>query len=388
MSGMVCPRCGAVLVKSFYEGRIGFACPEGHGIAMTVGAVRALCDSRELINLLWCKSGAAESGEGAACPICRRPMRVVTLEVEGQEIELDVCRRCQEIWFDPRELEALPHHTRSEELPPEAREAIALEKIKNVGRDESEILDFGGTGDWSGLKNPFQYLAVVLGLPVESEAPPLQRLPLVTWGLILVCVAVFMLELFCGLDAETLGFIPAKFARFCGATWITSMFMHGGIWHLVGNMYFLYTFGDNVEDELGKLRYLGFVLLSGFSATLLFWALRPASEIPCVGASGFISGVIAMYAVLYPDVKLITRLRIYLIGLPAWLMFLIWMLMQLLMTVLTHNSEPGGVAYAAHLGGAIPGIVCGIAMRIARRRRAQGAWTSGKTPISPRKPIF
>ena len=112
------------------------------------------------------------------------------------------------------------------------------------------------------------------------------------------------------------------------------------------------------------------MLLSGFSATLLFWVLNPAAAIPCVGASGFISGVIAMYAVLYPQVKLITRLRLWLVGVPAYLMFLIWMLMQLTMTILTRNSGSGGVAYAAHLGGAIPGVVCGIMMRIARKRRA------------------
>ena len=370
MSDMICPRCGAELAQTLYEKRIGFACPEGHGIALTVGAVRSLCGSRELVDLLWCRSGAADARGGAPCPVCRKPMRVVTLDVEGMDIELDVCRPCQEIWFDPHELEALPPPAAPEELPAEAREAIALEQIKNVGRTESEKLGLGGKVGWSELTNPFQYLAVILGLPVEAEAPPLKRLPFVTWGLILVCVAVFMLELFCGLDAETLGFVPAQAFRLGGATWITSMFMHAGVWHLVGNMYFLYVFGDNVEDELDKLRYIGFVLLSGFSATLLFWALNPTAEIPCVGASGFISGVIAMYAVLYPEVKLITRLRLWLVELPAWLMFLFWILMQLTMAILTHNSKLGGVAYAAHLGGAIPGIVCGIAMRIARRRRA------------------
>ena len=392
-----CPRCGAALEKSQYKDRIGFVCPEGHGIAMTLGAVRALCGSRELVNLLWHKSGAAEAEAGAPCPICGKPMRKVTLDVNGQPLELDICRRCQEVWFDPNELEALPPPPEPEELPQAVREAIALEKAKNVrfedgdrfrfcgenGRRElSEVLlgdNYTLTHDWSDIDNPLKYLAAVLGLPVEDDAPPLRRLPLVTWALILVCIAVGALT-FPELAAyvREWGFIPAEFARKGGATWVTSMFLHGGFWHLVGNMYFLWVFGDNVEDELGKINYLGFILLSGFSATLLYLWLKSGSTIPCIGASGFISGIIAMYAVLYPHVTLLMRLPLRwfsmhhcLFGIPAWLAFLFWALFQLAMAGLTHDSTGGGVAYAAHLGGAIPGLVCGFILRYIRARCAE-----------------
>ena len=230
-----CPRCGAALVKERYKDRIGFVCPEGHGIAMTLGAVRALCGSRELVNLLWHKSGAADGDDGAPCPICGKPMRNVTLDVEGQALELDICRRCQEVWFDPNELETLPPpppEPEPEELPQAAREAIALEKAKNVrfedgdrfrfcgenGRKElSEVLlgdNYTLTHDWSDIDNPLKYLAAVLGLPVEDDAPPLQKLPLVTWALILVCIAAGALT-FPDLAAyvREWGFIPAEFAR-------------------------------------------------------------------------------------------------------------------------------------------------------------------------------
>lgn len=138
-------------------------------------------------------------------------------------------------------------------------------------------------------------------------------------------------------------------------------FHYSGVW----------VFGDNVEDELGKLNYIGFVLLSGFSATLLYLWLKAGSTIPCIGASGFISGIIAMYAVLYPGVTLIIGLRRMLVGIPAWLAFLLWALFQLAMTYLTHDSTGGGTAYAAHLGGAIPGLICGFVMRHIRARRAE-----------------
>ena len=398
---LTCPRCGAALGKSAYNGRIGFVCPEGHGIAMTLGAVRALCGSRELVNLLWHNSGEPNSAGNAPCPVCGKPMSKVTLDVEGTPLELDICRRCQEVWFDPNELETLPPPPEPEELPQAAREAIALERIKNVrvriNDDKScinsteakaRLFDFltyhvGADYDLGDIDNPLKWLAAVLGLPVEADAPPLRRLPLVTWALIALCIGVAALT-FPDLNTwiRDWGFIPAELARKGGATWVTSMFLHGGVWHLVGNLYFLWIFGDNVEDELGKLRYLGFILLSGFSATLLYLLLKPGSTIPCVGASGFISGVIAMYAVLYPGVTIMVCCRNFfrwrIIGIPAWLAFLIWGLLQLLWAYLTYASpDCGGTAYAAHLGGAIPGIVCGILLRIVRARRAEEFDRSG-----------
>ena len=370
MAELNCPRCGAALVKKSCRDRIGFACPEGHGIAMTLGAVRALCGSRRLIDFLWYRSGTEDAQDGAPCPVCRRPMRQVTLDVAGRELELDICRRCQEVWFDPHELEALPPPPSPEVLPQKAREAIALAQVERMGEEHDRTsAPFAGAGD---LDNPLKYLAALLGLPVEADAPPLRRLPLATWGLMLICIAVFALT-FGELDfwAKEWGFIPAAAARKGGATWLTSMFLHGGLAHLVGNMYFLWIFGDNVEDELGKLNYIGFILLSGFSATLLYLWLKTGSTIPCIGASGFISGIIAMYAVLYPGVTLIIGLRYRLVGIPAWLGFLLWALFQLAMTYLTHDSTGGGVAYAAHLGGAIPGLICGFIMRYNRARRAE-----------------
>lgn len=369
MAELNCPRCGAALVKKSCRDRIGFACPEGHGTAMTLGAVRALCGSRRLIDFLWYRSGTEDAQDGAPCPVCRRPMRQVTLDVAGRELELDICRRCQEVWFDPHELEALPPPPSPEVLPQKAREAIALAQVERMGEEHDRASSpFAGAGD---LDNPLKYLAALLGLPVEADAPPLRRLPLATWGLMLICIAVFALT-FGELDfwAKEWGFIPAAAARKGGATWLTSMFLHGGLAHLFGNMYFLWIFGDNVEDELGTRRYLGFVLLAGLAATGLFLLLRPNTTLPCVGASGFISGVIALYAVLYPKVEIVMRFYWRLIALPAWLLFVFWLGIQLVMACMTHHAPGGGVAYAAHVGGAIPGLLCGMAMRVFRERRS------------------
>ena len=170
------------------------------------------------------------------------------------------------------------------------------------------------------------------------------------------------------------GFIPEQWSRHGGLTLLSSMFLHGGIWHLVGNLYFLLICGDNVEDEFGKGKYILLLLASGLCASLLHALFDPRTEIPCVGASGFISGVIACYAVCFSRVRLSFSLmsrsilgallaRRCWFSIPAWGAFLLWVLFQLVMAFLPRSG--GGVAYLAHLGGVLPGILWGFHHRFA-----------------------
>jgi len=143
---------------------------------------------------------------------------------------------------------------------------------------------------------------------------------------------------------------------------ITSMFLHGSWMHLIGNMWFLWLFGNNVEDSMGHLRYVVFYLLCGIGAALAQVAGNPASGIPMVGASGAISGVMGAYLVLYP------RVRVYVlvflgfffttITLPAWTMLLYWFALQFVggLAGLVAAEEGGGVAFLAHAGGFVAGI--------------------------------
>ncbi len=146
-------------------------------------------------------------------------------------------------------------------------------------------------------------------------------------------------------------------------TWFTplsSMFLHGGWFHLIGNMWFLWVFGNNVEDSMGHFRYLTFYVLCGLAAAAAQTFMNPSSAIPMVGASGAISGVMGAYIVLYPKVRvhMIVILAIFItrIVVPAYLMLGYWFLLQIVGGGLANSSE-GGVAFWAHAGGFIAGAL-------------------------------
>jgi membrane associated rhomboid family serine protease len=149
-----------------------------------------------------------------------------------------------------------------------------------------------------------------------------------------------------------------------GGAWenvLTSMFMHGSWMHLLGNMWFLWLFGNNIEDSMSRPRFIGFYLLCGFAAALLQVVVDPGSMIPMVGASGAISGIMGAYLVLYPRVRVFTLVPIgFLItsvALPAWVMLVYWAVLQLAGGFTTIGAEGGGVAFWAHLGGFLAGLV-------------------------------
>jgi len=141
---------------------------------------------------------------------------------------------------------------------------------------------------------------------------------------------------------------------------LTSMFLHGSWMHLLGNMWFLWIFGNNVEDSMGRIRFVAFYLLSGIAAAAAQVAADPASGIPMIGASGAISGVMGAYLILYPRVRVFTLVPLGIIfttiALPAWTMLLYWMAIQVL-GGLSRTGEEGGVAFWAHVGGFVAGVI-------------------------------
>jgi membrane associated rhomboid family serine protease len=227
-------------------------------------------------------------------------------------------------------------------------------------------------------------------LPLRDENPS-RITPFVTWGLIGVNVLLFLYELSLGSRLPEFlfqaAFIPARtFGEGGGGLQVggalLSMFLHGGIAHIAGNMLFLWIFGDNVEDRLGHLRFVVFYLGCGFAATYAHALAAQHSEVPAVGASGAIAGVLGAYLVLYPRARIVTVVIlgffIDLIKVPALVYLPIWFLLQFVSGVASLGAETsaqaGGVAWFAHIGGFIAGPVLlfllgGLAVRRPPPRR-------------------
>lgn len=207
--------------------------------------------------------------------------------------------------------------------------------------------------------------------PIGDDNTHRTRTPIVTWILIGLNVLVFIYELMLGQGLERFiqawGSIPAETMRGEDLhTLLSSMFLHGGFMHLIGNMLFLKVFGDNVEDQLGHGRFLLFYLVTGFAAHAAHILLHPASTIPTVGASGAISGVLGGYIVMFRS----NRVRVFfgygMMDVPAWMMIGFWALQQFVSTWASFSvrtEETSGVAYAAHAGGFIAGVLLIFLMR-------------------------
>lgn len=370
MYDLFCPHCGKELHAIFHRRVALYRCPDGHGEALTVHGARTLTGSSPFINHLWqqaCNHAAAGS---RACPVCRKAMKTVLLTAENNPVELDVCCRCQEIWFDPQEISILPSPPAAAEdqLPAKAREIMALHAVEqqSAAMETAEANSHAPDSVW-------QYLAGLCGFPVEKDAPPLKRIPLVTYAIILLCALIYALSCrdLSG-AAQAWGFIPRAWERYGGLTFFSSMFMHGSLWHLLGNMYFLWIFGDNVEDFLGWKKFLLLILFSEVSAQIFYILLAGSGNwhIPCVGASGFISGIIAVYACLYPQVKIALCSRwgifFYWWGIPAWAAFGVWLALQTVMALCNTTSN---IAYSSHLGGAAAGLLLGLFIRYRNRQQ-------------------
>lgn len=206
--------------------------------------------------------------------------------------------------------------------------------------------------------------------PIGDDNSGRRSTPVVTFALIAINVAVFLIELQRG-DAfiTEWAFIPARFSNDPSAdvlTLISAMFMHGGWMHLGGNMLYLWIFGDNVEDRFGSVRFLLFYLAAGLVATFAQYAVNPASAIPNVGASGAIAGVLGAYLLMFPKARVNVLLGRQVVAMPAFIVLGLWVALQLVSGVGsiadTAQTEQGGVAYMAHVGGFIAGLFLGVAM--------------------------
>jgi membrane associated rhomboid family serine protease len=206
-------------------------------------------------------------------------------------------------------------------------------------------------------------------LPLGDDNTGRTRVPLVTYALVALNVIVFLMELSSGQPfIERWAFVPRRFLANPGGdavTILTSMFMHGGWAHLLGNMLYLWIFGDNVEDRFGPGTFLVFYLVCGVAATFAQMAFNMTSSIPNLGASGAIAGVLGAYLLLFPKGRVNVLMGRGVVPMPALIVIGFWIVLQFVSGIgsIANTVETGGVAYMAHIGGFIAGLVLAAVLR-------------------------
>ncbi len=363
---LTCPRCNVPLKEVRTSGGVFYACDGCGGRAVTIELLRNRF-TPESINPLWLHAMRGEGRLGLPCPSCRQPMIGVALS-DRAEINVDVCQHCHFIWFDTHEVDTLvprqPEPTPvAPELPQKAREMLAMVEVERLSKQAE-----GSDLDSAPPEELWKQIAACFGLPVEFDEPEEQREPWTTW-LLSAAIICASLVAFPHLRevVQRFGLIPAQATRLDGLTFVTSFFLHAGIIHLGGNMYFLLAFGHAVENFLRPLRYLALIALAAFIGDLAHIALDPRSQTPCIGASGGIAGVITFYALNFPQMRLAFLMRwgfiwFRWIRLPAWFVFVLWILFQLIGT-LEQKAGMSSVSSAAHLGGAVVGVLAWVVWR-------------------------
>jgi membrane associated rhomboid family serine protease len=251
-------------------------------------------------------------------------------------------------------------------------------------------------------------------IPIKDYPEPRRRIPWITWSLIAINIVVFLYQVSLGSAAAAFMFayavvpvalvhgvpqttlveapqnLPFHTPDPVYLTLITAMFLHGGWLHIGGNMLFLYIFGDNVEDRMGHLPYLIFYLFCGVVASIVQIAVFPDSSVPSLGASGAIAGVLASYLVLFPWAGVRTVIFIFIfftvVTLPAFILIGVWFLLQFfdgIASLATVQQGMGGIAYFAHIGGFVTGLVITLLLRPWLRLRPP---SSISYPPLPRHP--
>lgn len=364
----LCPNCGVKLARTLAGPGVYWICPVCHGRAASVSLLRKTVP-RGVVNELWQAARSGERPRVRRCPFCGNPMPEIQAAGEQYRKRLDVCVICHCVWFDPHEFEALPAIASApaelpfeRTLPQEAREKLALLEVEAI-RERAARSDTQGEApeEW------WKWIPAVLGMPVEYNANPFVRAPLLTWfcAALIALVSVFSFSNIGSVIREW-GLVPAQAMRYGGLTFITSFFIHAGFAHMLGNVYFLLVFGDNVEEFLGRWRFLLLLFLACLAGGAAHVFFDPRSTVPCVGASGAISGVIAFYSLKFPHARLGILLVYYLwfkwVRVPAYMLFLLWVALQLFLAG-EQISGMGQISALAHLGGVVVGICFALLCR-------------------------
>lgn len=273
---------------------------------------------------------------------------------------VDVCCKCHMVWFDGGEFDTLPKlpvDSTEENLSPKAKAALAFQKI-NLIREQTER---EGQGDGESPDTWWKWVPALFSLPVELHSRSLLRWPLVTY---FFAAAMILAYLISWPDPQGTidqwGFVPGHPFRYGGMTLIISSLLHGGWLHLIGNLYFLLIFGDDVEEFLGPPRLVMMMVVAALSGCLFHTLSGSLDMVPLIGASGVISAILCFYSLLHPHARIGLLVRFYMrsgwVGFSARTAFVLWILWQFIGAWLQLRGF-NHVSAFAHLGGALVGIL-------------------------------
>ncbi len=352
---MKCPACSSIL-KPAATGSGGIrVCAECRGIWFAcdqfVPFVRKLAEDEDLAAktamLFEPRRVVGEryiSEQIRTCPDCTGAMKKFNYAYDSNII-LDRCKDCGGIWADCGEVTKAAQHIKGDHRVNEIGKEL-------LGRKTTALDDMGELTDVL-QSSPFIYMPfaprIIIPLGDDQER---EKTPWMTISLIVACVAVFAVTFFLGGDRQEIfnqyGWAPA---RLLSIGLLTSMFLHGGLMHLLGNMYFLWLFGDNVEDRFSWIGYLLFYLGAELAANALHAAFNFGSTVPSVGASGAISGVMGAYMVFYPSAKIKMFFICRVVDISAVLFMGAWFGFQVFNGLLYTNLGFSNIAWFAHVGG-------------------------------------
>lgn len=281
------------------------------------------------------------------CPECNCVMKEFNYAYDSN-ILLDKCNNCGSIWADRGETLLAAQHLKTNPKIDAIGASIANDsKSKIETRRMKQDMNYLGS-----------YLAIGgLSMPIPlSDNTKREKVPWVTISIIAICTVIFILQTVFVDDYKSyLNIFAWAPAQYLSLGLLTSMFLHGGLMHLLGNMLFLWIFGDNIEDKFSKVKFILFYLACGISADLLHLAFNFGDTTPSLGASGAISGIMGAYLIFHPEARLKTLILFRIVEVPAALYIGAWFILQLYYSVVYSLVGYSHVAWFAHIGGFVFG---------------------------------
>lgn len=318
---------------------------------------------------------ARQAEQVPSCPSCRREMG--RCDAVGNElgVEVEHCPSCDLWWFDPHEVEQATDQQRREgrarstsataaEWQRRQLQRTAVRAQDRLERKQSRApsvreREFELRLPSSGLK----LLLTLIGMPAEEDAPEVRTKPWITWSLALLAGFLSLSALtFAPLCFDWLALWPSTGGGALGLQYLSYFFLHGSIYHLLTNLYFLIVFGDNVEELLGSARYLLLLTVATAISGLAHVLIEPQSEIPLVGASGGISAIVVYYGLALPRVRLSIFVLLFWIRIPALWALLAWLAVQVT-GIFDQLDGRSDISFAGHLAGAAVGFLAWLLMR-------------------------